>query len=191
MLNARPSSPLQAPSSGGQSKAAASSVQGAGERRLSCGIVILNAQSELLLCHVTGQDHWDLPKGGIDDGETPLQAALRETREETGLRLDDARLLDIGRVDYRPKKALHLFATLQPRFDTRTLHCDSHFREYASGDALPEMDAYEWVALADVAAYCTPRMATVLTVRIDLAALLAQLSTAAAEAQPSAQRRIC
>ena len=32
-------------------------------RRLSCGIVIVNDARELLLCHVTGHDHWDLPKG--------------------------------------------------------------------------------------------------------------------------------
>ena len=26
----------------------------------------------MLLCHVTGQDHWDLPKGGAHDGESAL-----------------------------------------------------------------------------------------------------------------------
>ena len=30
--------------------------------------------------------HWDLPKGKIDPGETPQQAAVREVQEETGLR---------------------------------------------------------------------------------------------------------
>ena len=29
--------------------------------------------------------NWDFPKGECDDGEAPLAAALRETREETGL----------------------------------------------------------------------------------------------------------
>ena len=45
-------------------------------RRLSCGIVIVNDARELLLCHVTGHDHWDLPKGGAMDGETALRGQI-------------------------------------------------------------------------------------------------------------------
>ena len=104
-------------------------------RRLSCGILILTEQQELLLCHVTGQDHWDLPKGGAHEGESPLQAALRETREETGLDLAAEALRELGRFDYRPKKDLHLFATLMPRFDVASLRCESQFSQYATGTA--------------------------------------------------------
>lgn len=28
---------------------------------------------------------WQMPQGGIDEGETPVEAALRELREETGV----------------------------------------------------------------------------------------------------------
>jgi bis(5'-nucleosidyl)-tetraphosphatase len=29
--------------------------------------------------------HWDFPKGGVEDGESPLAAARREVAEETGI----------------------------------------------------------------------------------------------------------
>lgn len=151
-------------------------VPSASARKLSCGVVVLNDAAELLLCHVTGQDHWDLPKGGPAPGEPPLATALRETREETGLVLDPSALLDLGRLAYRPRKDLHLFALRLPRLDTRLLVCESHFSN-AAGRRLPEMDGYRWFPFADVPARVTGRMATVLCERLDLAALLHRLRT--------------
>lgn len=40
----------------------------------------------LLMKHA---NRWDLPKGHVDPGETNLQAALRELKEETGIQPDD------------------------------------------------------------------------------------------------------
>ena len=37
---------------------------------------------------------WQMPQGGIDDGERPEAAALRELGEETGVRPGDVTLLD-------------------------------------------------------------------------------------------------
>ena len=44
-------------------------------KSLSCGILLLNPQSEILLCRVTGAWHWDIPKGSAEPGEAPLHAA--------------------------------------------------------------------------------------------------------------------
>jgi putative (di)nucleoside polyphosphate hydrolase len=138
-------------------------------RRLSCGIVVLSHARELLLCHVTGQRHWDLPKGGIHDGESPRQAALRETAEETGLSLGAEALIELGRFAYTAKKDLHLFATLFERVDPRQLCCESTFVERGSSRTLPEMDAFGWFSFDRVVELCTPRMAALLAndVRLD------------------------
>lgn len=145
-------------------------------KRLSCGVVILNPDRELLLCHVTGQNHWDLPKGGIDEGETPLEAAIRETREESGLRLQPDDLHDLGRFAYTNKKNLHLFACLMPRFELKGLRCESRYLDRYSGRQLPEMDGYGWFAFERTAALCTPKMSQVLRSRIALGDVLDQLA---------------
>jgi ADP-ribose pyrophosphatase YjhB (NUDIX family) len=43
---------------------------------------------------ISGQ--WTLPGGGLDHGEAPIDAVVREVREETGHVLRDVRLADVG-----------------------------------------------------------------------------------------------
>ncbi len=143
-------------------------------KTLSCGILVLNAQRELLLCHVTGAWHWDIPKGGIDPGETPEAAALRETREECGIDFTGQALLDLGPMAYRPRKDLHLFALLTERFDTAQCHCDSHYSD-PWGRNRPEMDAFEWTRFDRVHRRCARHMGEVLTQKLQLGAVLARL----------------
>ncbi len=49
----------------------------------AAGGYVQNDQSEILVFYRRGS--WDMPKGKIDPGETPEQAAIREVQEETGL----------------------------------------------------------------------------------------------------------
>src|SRR5437868_3531466 len=83
----------------------------------TCGVLVMNDQRELLLGHATGAKHWDIFKGVGDPGETPIETAVRETSEESGLSLDLAVLCELGLYPYLPAKDLHLFATLIERID--------------------------------------------------------------------------
>ena len=133
---------------------------------------------ELLLCHVTGQRHWDLPKGGIHPGESPLEAARRETVEECGLAFDADALVDLGRFAYTGRKDLHLFAAASPRVASGSLVCASTFLERGTGRRRPEMDGFGWFEPAAVAARCTGAMSRVLG-GLDWSALGAALASRA------------
>ncbi len=51
----------------------------------AAGGLVYNFARQWLL--IFRRDHWDLPKGKIDPGETPEEAAVREVQEETGLKM--------------------------------------------------------------------------------------------------------
>lgn len=128
---------------------------------VSCGTLVVNARGELLLCHVTNTDHWDIPKGMQDEGETPLASARREMWEEAGLTFEPAMFEDLGAFDYRPDKRLHLFRVITPAdFDSLdSLVCSSFFAHHKTGKPTPEVDSFRWAGRAEVATLCWPRMA--------------------------------
>ena len=55
--------------------------------RKGVGILLLNAASEVFVAQRidTTAEAWQMPQGGLDKGEAPRDAALRELREETGV----------------------------------------------------------------------------------------------------------
>jgi 8-oxo-dGTP pyrophosphatase MutT (NUDIX family) len=50
----------------------------------AAGGLVFNAKSELLMIY--RNKHWDIPKGKMEEGETPEQTALREVEEECGIK---------------------------------------------------------------------------------------------------------
>jgi len=47
--------------------------------------IILDDQRRVLLCHRRDLDLWNLPGGGVESGELPTEAVVREVKKETGL----------------------------------------------------------------------------------------------------------
>lgn len=67
----------------------------------SCGTIIIDNDKVLLLKHNEG--HWDFPKGHVENEETEIETALRETKEETNL---DVQINETNRymIRYSPKE---------------------------------------------------------------------------------------
>jgi len=117
------------------------------ERQLSCGLLITSPKG-WLLAHATRTPRWDLPKGKIEAGETPLEAALRETLEEIGLDMSGytEQLQDMGQHPYLPKKDLHLFRLDLPEaLDLSNCSCSTYIKRGEENEHYPETDAYAWV----------------------------------------------
>lgn len=56
---------------------------------VSCGIVIVRKGDELRYLLLRSHNYWDFPKGKMESDEDPLETALRETSEETGIASDE------------------------------------------------------------------------------------------------------
>ena len=62
--------------------------------------VIFDHQRRVLLCHRRDLDIWNLPGGGVESGELPTEAVVREVKEETGLDVAIDRLVGVyGKTD--------------------------------------------------------------------------------------------
>lgn len=121
--------------------------------RANVGIMIANAKGELLWARRVGQDAWQFPQGGIQEGESPEQALFRELKEEVGLTDKDVEVVACTRgwLRYRlPQRLLRrdskplCIGQKQKWFLLRMLADDTDIR--FDNDEKPEFDSWQWVS---------------------------------------------
>lgn len=131
------------------------------KKTLSAGVIVTNGE-RILLGHVTGSRHWDIPKGKVDPGESGLAGAVRELREETSMVVDPALLVELGTFAYKRTKDLNLWLH---RIDTMPnpgdLDCLSVF-ETGKGMLKKEMDGFGVFSWNEAFGLVVPDMAKVL-----------------------------
>ncbi len=142
---------------------------------LSAGILLwrhgAGGAQEVLLGHFGGplwarkdEGAWAIPKGVVEAGETPEQAARREFAEELGFPAEGP-LVPLGRIRQKGGKHVEAFA-MEGEFDPEVISSNPFTLEWPprSGrfQSFPEIDRAAWFTLAEAREKILPSQAPLL-----------------------------
>jgi 8-oxo-dGTP pyrophosphatase MutT (NUDIX family) len=126
-------------------------------KKRSAGVVVVRkAEDAWLFLLLRAYRNWDFPKGLIDAGEDPLDAAVRETREETSI-TDLAFPWGTGWIDTEPYaggKISRYYLAETTQSDLVLPICASLGR--------PEHHEYRWFGFEDARSRLSPRLIRVI-----------------------------
>ncbi|MBA4608050.1 NUDIX domain-containing protein [Aeromicrobium sp. Marseille-Q0843] len=132
-------------------------------RLLSAGILlhrVRDGRREVLLGHLGGpfwakrhERAWSIPKGVVEEGEQPADAARREFLEELGVPVPDGPWVDLGSVR-QSRKDVVVWA-VEADLDPTVVVPGTFDLEWPPGSgtmqAFPEIDRVAWFGLEDAA----------------------------------------
>ena len=131
-------------------------MSGNGLKRAAGVVVVRNAPDGTLYLLLRAYRNWDLPKGRLEPDEAPLAGAIRETREETGIR--DLEFAwgeqSIDTESYAGGKVVRFFVA-------RTVS-ESLVLPASPELGRPEHHEYRWVSLPEALKLTVPRLQRVL-----------------------------
>jgi len=130
--------------------------------RQCVGLVLFNPEGKVFVGErLDNQGAWQMPQGGIDDGETIEEAAIREMREETGT--DKAEIVYVSDNVLTYDLPDHLLGKLwsgrykgqEQRWAALRFTGEDH--EVTLYDKVhPEFSSWKWVELGDVCEMIVP-----------------------------------
>lgn len=89
--------------------------------RIRAGIVLIqNGKVALIERHRAGLDYFVFPGGGVDDGETPERAAVREAMEELGIEIAIKQKIAEIQIGLRSRQVYYLVEQTGGEFGTGT-----------------------------------------------------------------------
>ncbi|MFF0742995.1 NUDIX domain-containing protein [Streptomyces sp. NPDC004111] len=119
--------------------------------RMAAGALFFDEAGRLLMVEPTYKGYWDIPGGYVETGESPLQAAGREVREELGITPPLGALLavDWAPSDREGDKVLYLF-------DGGQIAPEQHEQITLQAE---ELKSFAYVEVTEISARTIPRLA--------------------------------
>ena len=111
--------------------------------KLGAFAVIFNQSQQVMLCHRRDQHLWNLPGGGVEPGELPEQAIIREIHEEIGCNAEIKSLVGIYHKPEQNEIVFQYIAVITNGTPSLSDECDAI--EYFDIDKLPANTAMRQV----------------------------------------------
>lgn len=114
---------------------------------VSAAAVILNGEDKVLVLRhlLRPKGGWGLPGGFIDAGEQPVDAIRRELKEETGITLEELRMIRVRTVGFH----VEILFAARSNSEPRILSSEVAELGWYAADELPSLLPKDQLAMAE------------------------------------------
>jgi len=119
---------------------------------LAAMVFVRDRRGDFVVVHSVRRGEWGSPGGWREDDETPVENAVRETFEETGLRLRHPDVLPCGYERFTPRTDDNLFGRDKPFLQVFRTRLDDVRPELTDGD--DGIHETRWVTPQEYAELC-------------------------------------